>query len=427
MPANPASAVDVEMSRDGRRRRPVPPGPCAVWGAYLTVMGWSLLHTLRRPPTDRMADLDVYVGAVRALAAGRPLYGYVAPSGGPFTYPPFAAFLLAPLRWPPVPVTRLLWTAVTAAAVAGIAVAMARWVPPRWRHRRAVLAPATAILLAVSAPVLSNVRFGQVSVPLAAIVLLDASDRLSGRLRGSLVGLAAAVKLTPLLFVVHAATRGHPRHALRASAWFAGCTGLAALVLPGESRRYWTGLVLRTSRIGDLAATGNQSVYGVLSRLELTGAARTGTWLAVAGAVAAAGLWRARRLARAGRPGHAAVVVGCATVAASPVSWTHHQIWLVLAGVLLAVERGRPGFAGLLLLGVMTLPVAVLAQVTPHGLDLVVANSRALAAIVVCCLGLPGAPPGGTGRTGERVPRHDADPAGSRPAADRAGELAGLR
>src|SRR2546430_13438160 len=52
---------------------------------------------------------------------------------------------------------------------------------------------------------------------------------------------------------------------------------------------------------------------------------------------------------------YAAVVVGCATVAASPVSWTHHQVWTVLAGLLLVAGGGRARLtSGLALLVVMT-------------------------------------------------------------------------
>ena len=81
--------------------------------------------------------------------------------------------------------------------------------------------------------------------------------------------------------------------------------------------------------------------------------------------ICAAALLRARQLTRQGRPGHAAVLVGCATVAASPVSWTHHQVWPVLAAMLLIGASGvTQRAAGAALLAAMVVSLgAVLSPV----------------------------------------------------------------
>src|SRR5690349_16938962 len=56
-------------------------------GGFLALAVWSVVSTLTRPTYDRLADLHVYLGAVRAVRVGVPLYSYAAENGDPFTYP----------------------------------------------------------------------------------------------------------------------------------------------------------------------------------------------------------------------------------------------------------------------------------------------------------------------------------------------------
>jgi len=102
-------------------------------------------------------------------------------------------------------------------------------------------------------------------------------------------------------------------------------------------------------------------------------------------------LLRARSLTRGGQPSGAVVLVGCATLAASPVSWTHHQFWTVLAGMLLiGGGAGLRRAVGWALIGAMTVNLADLvghAHLGDHAVFLA-ANTRALAACVLCVVGL---------------------------------------
>jgi alpha-1,2-mannosyltransferase len=69
-------------------------------------------------------------------------------------------------------------------------------------------------------------------------------------------------------------------------------------------------------------------------------------------------------------------------IAASPVSWTHHQVWTVLAGLLLVANGRRVQLAsGLGLLLIMTLSAGELAHL---GGPFLGDNARMLAALVVC-------------------------------------------
>jgi hypothetical protein len=151
--------------------------------------------------------------------------------------------------------------------------------------------------------------------------------------------------------------------------------------------------MLQTSRIGDLASLGNQSVHGMLMRAGMSPGSLPIVWAALIGLVCAVALVRARRIALDGEPVRAAVLIGCATVAASPVSWTHHQLWTVLAAMLMIAAQGVVRrIAGGVLLVVMTLSLgSLLSAVSMRpGLQFLLENARTLAAVAACLAGCGG-------------------------------------
>ncbi|GAA2633059.1 hypothetical protein GCM10010411_84390 [Actinomadura fulvescens] len=333
-----------------------------------TAVAWRpAASALSRPPADRQADLHVYLGAIETVRNGRPLYDYAAENGDPFTYPPFALIVLQPLGWAPEPAVRVAWTLCTLVIAGLIAAALTR---------RRVLVMAAALVLVLSAPLQSNLRFGQISVLLVLLVLVDGLGLTRPRWRGALIGLAAAIKLTPLLFLPYLVLTGQRRAATRATGVFVVAAGLAFVALPEDSARFWTDAVFTTSRVGDLSAGGNQSVNGALLRLGVLEPVKSAAWLLYAGGLAWAALLWGRRLYADGRVAEAVVTVGCATLVVSPVSWTHHQVWLVLAGLVLLAGPGRARrAAGVAVLLVMIFPLA--------------AEARLLCAAALCCAGLP--------------------------------------
>ncbi|MEV4619309.1 glycosyltransferase 87 family protein [Asanoa sp. NPDC049573] len=351
-----------------------------LWSLFGVVAVVSCALVWRRP--DRLSDLHIYYGAITHLRAGRPLYDYVAENGGPFTYPPFAALALGPIGFVPEGLLQILWLVATVGALAAIAAAVGRGRPE--------LAAAVACGLLLSAPAQSNLRFGQVSVFVVLLALVDALGLTPARYRGCLVGLAAAVKLTPLLFVVYFLAAGRYRDAGRAAGAFVAAAAVGALVLPSASWTYWTGTMFETARIGNLASLGNQSVQGMLLRVGLPTTALPLVWAALVALLCVVALLRARRLALEGHPTKAAVLVGCATVAASPVSWTHHQLWPVLAAMLLIGTRGavhRAAGAALLTAMVLSLGVVLAGVSFTPGVQFVLENARALGTVGICALG----------------------------------------
>lgn len=351
----------------------------------MLVAGAQAFGGLHRPLYDRLSDLQVYLGSVGQLWHGGSLYDYAAAaSGAPFTYPPFAALVLSPLAFPPFMVAAVGWSVATFAVVAWVAVVVVRRSELRYA-RLPWLPPAVAVALCASAPISSNFRFGQVSVFLVAMILVDALGILPERFRGVATGIAGAIKLTPLVFVPYYWVSGQRCTAVTAVLTFVGCTALAWLVLPAESTRFWFTEIWNVNRVGNITTGGNQSLNGALLRWGVSGAPRTATVAVLGAAVVGLALWRAARAYRGGRPFAAVVMVGSAGLVLSPVSWTHHQVWLVLAAfVAVTGRRTVDWWWAAIVLVVMVLPVTSVGAGLPGGA--VTGNARLWLAIAVAAV-----------------------------------------
>ncbi|MCA2216795.1 glycosyltransferase 87 family protein [Jidongwangia harbinensis] len=338
--------------------------PTVLWLGAAVVAALTAYAALRRPADVRLSDLSVYLGAVAGLTDGASLYDFIR-GNAPFTYPPFAALLFTPLTWLPTLPLQLAWSLATVATVLGLARLVARAHEPRTLaeagDRRPTVAAALALMLMLSAPVSSDLKYGQVSLFLAGLITLDLLALRRTPWHGALIGFTAAVKLTPLIFIPLLWYAGRRTAALTATATFAGCAAVAALALPGDSWRFWTTEMFQVSRLGYITSAGNQSLNGALMRFELPVSLRSALVLLIGGTVAAVALRRGARLARSGDWLSATVVAGAASVVLSPVSWTHHQIWLVLAALL--PVRGPAWVARMwtaTVVAVMVLPVTAL-------------------------------------------------------------------
>ncbi|HMC04794.1 MAG TPA: glycosyltransferase 87 family protein [Actinomycetota bacterium] len=322
----------------------------------------SLLH-LRIHPVRFPLDLDVYREAGRYALHGRDPY---SPGFGdslriklPFTYPPFAALVFAPLALLPRSALLVGWTALCIglfAVIVHVAVRPAL-LARGWSHP-VVLAAAAAILV-WSVPVAQTISYGQINLVLVAACLLDcgvtprASGRrrsLSGALRGAsgvLVGIATAIKLTPGIFIVYFALTRQWAAAARAAVTAAACAALAFVVAPGPSREFWLHLVFDDRRPGSPAYYGNQSLLGALERLHLAW-----LWVPLGLALGCVGLWRATRAHRAGAEVTAVALVGLTAVVVSPISWQHHAVWIVPAAAALIAWATTPKRAAVAILAV---------------------------------------------------------------------------
>lgn len=299
------------------------------------------------PWGPRQADLDVYLQAARALAAGDDPYHL--PGELPFLYPPIAAVLAVPLTWPPLEWVMAAWAAAIALAVVAL---LHRLGLTGWRLS---LVAAAAIL--VVEPVHQTIAFGQVGVFLVVLVALDlvpgprvlpwAPRRWSRSGRwlpvGALVGIATAIKLTPGLFVVHLLAVRRWRAMVGGVVGFAVLTLGGLLAAPQLSLQFWARLLHGDTGLGDsVIYLQNQSLFGALTRGLGYGGAGTVLGLVLAALTAVLGVLVAGWWHRRGDEGMAIVACGLATLLASPVSWAHHYVWIVPLAALLLTRRDWP-------------------------------------------------------------------------------------
>ncbi len=298
------------------------PGPVLV-----AVLAAAVAGALR----GGFTDLFVYRYGGWAVLHGVPVYGSRDPvTGLHFTYPPFAAIVMVPLALLPTWLAAALWTGASVAALAAVVVVVSR----------ALDRPAPGWLVALVAggaltlePVWQNLTFGQANLFLMLAISVDLV-RPARRWSGVLVGIAAGVKLTPLVFVVLLVLIGRRTAAGRAAVAFAGTVAVGLVLMPGSAATYWTDGLLDARRAGPPALAHNQSVYGALTRL-LDGPPPTWAWLAVAGPLALAVLVVGAGWWRRGDRVLGTCLGALAMLFASPISWSHHWVWAVPIAVAL--------------------------------------------------------------------------------------------
>lgn len=310
----------------------------------LAIAPWVIQFGRADPWGPAMIDLDVYTLAVQALVNGQDLYAVRSPGYQlPFIYPPIAAYLMLPFGLLPKLALQLVWTALGVLAL--------RLVLVRCGVRRGVdVAVLSVVAVLAVEPIRTTLGYGQVNTVLMALVIADLLPSTGapprGRLpRGTLLGLAAAIKLTPLLFIVFLLVLGRRGRqevlvGLRAIASFA-VFGLLGLVLQPSGTLTFVKKVLTGDTYGNPVYVGNQSLGAVFARTwpqPTTNPAAEGPGQGLGGLVAGAvialvALYVARRLWQRGEKVLAVGVVGVATCLASPLSWTHHHVWLIPFGI----------------------------------------------------------------------------------------------
>ena len=308
----------------------------------VAVATWSgaVWFALRRTGA---VDLDVYRTAVAVWRHGMPVYGPGYPFGLgqrlPFTYPPFGLFPFGLLAAVPMSVALAGMTTLGLLAVA-VTTRLA-W-GSAWSGATHPTA-AILVVLAVSAafePVTSSFYFGQVNLVLMALVAADALLPRTPWPRGLLIGLCAAVKLTPLAFLLFFLARRD----WRAMAWTVGAflfaTGVGALVLPRDSATYWFSVLLDSNRVGSVIFSANQSLRGVIFRFGPEPSVGLVLWVVAVAAVLGCAVVGVRARHHRGDDLGALVVTAAAGLLVSPVSWNHHYVWCVPALVWL-VRRAR--------------------------------------------------------------------------------------
>lgn len=330
---------------------------------HLTAIGWVALgvaaalcwHYVAKAHDAYLLDLDVYREAADIAWSGGDVFAArFTDVGLPWLYPPFAILFLTPVALLSQVTAQVAWTVLTLLAVIVYAVVCVWNFAADRFHTPDVYVVTVAFALAME-PTESNINFGQVNILLAAFLVLDLSRR-TGRLpQGLLTGVAAAVKLTPLLVALYYLVTKRVKPALWTLGSFAACTAIAWVVFPKASWVYWSGTFLESDRVG-VDYISNQSLNGMLQRAMSDPGLTRLAWLALGGLVAIATLVLAHHLFDT-FPHLTDALVLAAILLVSPISWTAHWI-LILPLLLVAALPDRPvlllqGLAGLLAIALL--------------------------------------------------------------------------
>jgi alpha-1,2-mannosyltransferase len=329
----------------------------------LVLAGWVVYWLLVPYTAVFPVDLTVYRDGgliVRGVApyfnprAASPLYDWGGYSNVAlkFTYTPFAAVTFALVSLP----SMLALTAGSVVASIAALVASSWWTlraladsgvgagphgeidspggaPPA--GSRAGLALLCAAAVFWTQPVLRTINLGQVNLVLMAAIIWDLSQPAVGRRgrsrwwKGALTGVAAGIKLVPLVFVPYLLATRRWREAVAALGGFLATIAVGFAVLPADSSAWWLhGVFLKGGRAGFLAWAGNQSLRGIISRVAGGIAAGTAPWAIAAALVLIAGIAAAAMLSRAGHEAPALLMTALTGLLVSPISWDHHWVWI---------------------------------------------------------------------------------------------------
>jgi len=122
---------------------------------------------------------------------------------------------------------------------------------------------------------------------------------------------------------------------------FFAFTALGAVFQFRQTLAFWGGLSGGDTRTASPLYTGNQSLLGVFFRLGGSSLTTTLLGLACAGLVALLAALVAAHWWQAGQQVFAVGLVGLATCLASPLSWTHHYVWILPMAAAVVLQRAR--------------------------------------------------------------------------------------
>lgn len=299
------------------------------------------------------------------------------PAGG-FFYPAAFAALIAPIGWLSLSSAMLAWGALQLGCVLWASTSLIREAAP---HRPA-LGALGALFTVTSVPILHNLKWGQVSILIAAAIggAFIARTRDRRKLAALLLGLAAGIKGYPLVFLGWFVARGDLRFVVRSCvACVLVLVLLPAITMGPEHAVYFqrisTSSVLGAAE-GVLRDFNSQYAPAVLSRFyeggwdraprEAIAWAKLGSGVAVA-AIASLVLIAAR--SRAPRIAARREMLGFVLLASSVpfwlrTSWSHYFVHLPAAQTLLAAafaDDARPRDA--LAIAVLVAPSVYLSNV----------------------------------------------------------------
>ena len=280
--------------------------------------------------------------------------------GLPFIYPPFGALILGPLAEPEwitdedaaafvvmlssLGVLLCLYLVASAllnrdasalkeAVTNGASISMnsGRLVP---FTVAAVLWP----LALLSEPVWLNSQFAQINVVVMTLVVLDLMPRQRRIPQGWLIGVAAAIKLTPLVMLLYFVVRKEWRGIASAGVSAVVMTAIGAAFSWSRTQEFYTRVLFQMGSGGDFGVNSSySSIHAFLERWwsskdRMLAHQHTISlwWLALSLITIAIVFFLMRALVRRGYNVEAVMLNSALMLLVSPVSWSHHWVWIPL-------------------------------------------------------------------------------------------------
>ncbi|MHB8379955.1 MAG: glycosyltransferase 87 family protein [Acidimicrobiales bacterium] len=334
----------------------------------LAVVMWTFvaLSFARRAAGGLPLDLQVYRDAsLTMLHGGAAYHSRYTFAHLNFTYPPIGLVLLSVFSVVPPIVALVAWWTFSAIALIFLVVVLLQELTtlPRGTVIASSCALSGASCLFLE-PIRSNFAFGQINIFLMLLVVFDIFRVRSTR-QGLLTGLAGAVKLTPLMYIMYFVVARARASALRAVGAFLGVTAIAWVLLPADSATYWLHQAFSPGHKGGAIGPMNQSWFGLIGELVPgTSFLRTALWLLLSGFTFVMGVALAKRYVATERRGDALFVLALTELLISPISWTHHWSWIVLVPVLWLAQKRRSNKVGVAMM--LLVAVAVVAPYKAH-------------------------------------------------------------
>lgn len=327
-------------------------------GAAAFAASCAAFFLLKRVINFGPYDLTVYLMGGKAFSSGHPVYQQVMHSSlgiGYFTYPPVTLLIFGPL-------SDYSLGRVYAIMVVGGVLALwgTVWLAMRMAHfqRSSGFVGASLGIAAVALwlqPVHGTLDQGQINLLLMFLVLADFAIKRRGWPTGLLIGIAAAMKITPGIFIIYLVLTKRYRSALTAVVTWAVLTGAGFTFATRDSVVYWLrgtfSNVQRTTSPTTPGDVSNQSLNGTLARF--FGDHGMAPWVLVALVVVVLGLMAGATAHRRGEHLGGVLLVAITGLLIAPVSWHEHWVWIVpvlvwIGGAAVRLSPSSPVLAGAL-------------------------------------------------------------------------------
>lgn len=348
--SDPVELGSTQPSSTKRYLSPALAGAVGVLGLIIATITTAIQVML----TDFPIDMVIYREGVKAFMEGGEVYSVPMMAGDialPFIYPPFGALVMVPLAgdWFSHAMAGDIMIVLSNLLI-GLVVLLLAFALNR-QHSNPfvssdVIAAASLIwgIVLIFEPVRLNNGFAQINIIIMVLVALDLipRKRLKWLPQGWLIGVAAAIKITPLAMLLYFLVRKEIKPIITAGISAIIATLIAAAVRWDVAWEYFSVKLLSMGTGGDFgvqtAYQSNSSIKGAIERLytsqEGMEAASTITniiWLCLAIITVVLGGWLMIALMKRGLNIEAWMINAFIMLLISPVSWSHHWVWVAIA------------------------------------------------------------------------------------------------